>query len=377
MKYFIVAGEASGDLHGAHLVAALKKHQPNAQIVGWGGEKMQQSGAMILKHYKSLAFMGFWEVITHLHIIVNNLRTCKQQIATNAPDAVILIDYPGFNLRIAQYAHQINVPVYYYIAPKVWAWKANRTYIIKKYVRRLFVIFPFEVAFFQQYNYAASYVGNPLNDAIQLHTPNITFLSENNLRASLPVVALLPGSRLQEITKILPIMLHAASIMHAADAKIQFVVATAPNITADIYQKIFEKHLPFTVHTTSHTYHLLQHSTAAMVASGTATLEAALLQVPQVVCYVGNAISVAIARKLVKIPYISLVNLVAQKKVVTELIQNQCNPTALAQEMTQIIENKKLRQNILEDYAIIQKTLGNENASENTAKLIIEDLRNI
>ena len=371
MKYFILAGEASGDLHGANLVAALKRQQPQAEVYGWGGEKMQASGAILLKHYKELAFMGFWEVVMNLRAIAKNLQTCKKQIRELQPHCVVLIDYPGFNLRIAKFALGLGVPVYYYISPKVWAWKSGRIEQIRQFVRRLYVIFPFEVAFYQQHNLAVTYVGNPLNDAIAQHKTNANFAQEHNLNPHKKTIAMLPGSRLQEINKILPTMLRACAMLGVENHN--FVVAHAPNIPTQVYEAIYktEDFLPIF---TTNTYQLLENSQAAMVTSGTATLETALFGVPQVVCYKANKISIAIGRLLVKIKYMSLVNIIAQKSVVAELLQEDCSPEKLTAEMLKIMENEATKSQILADYAQIKADLGNENTSEKTANEIIKDL---
>ncbi len=371
MKYFILAGEASGDLHGANLVAALKRQQPQAEVYGWGGEKMQASGAILLKHYKELAFMGFWEVVMNLRAIAKNLQTCKNQIRELQPHCVVLIDYPGFNLRIAKFAHGLGVPVYYYISPKVWAWKSGRIEQIRQFVRQLYVIFPFEVAFYHQHNLAVTYVGNPLNDAIAQHKTNANFAQEHNLNPHKKTIAMLPGSRLQEINKILPTMLRACAMLGVENHN--FVVAHAPNIPTQVYEAVYKTE-GFSPIFTTNTYQLLENSQAAMVTSGTATLEAALFGVPQVVCYKANKISIAIGRLLVKIKYMSLVNLIAQKSVVAELLQEDCSPEKLTAEMLKIMENEATKSQIQADYAQIKADLGNENTSEKTANEIIKDL---
>ena len=317
MKYYIIAGEASGDLHGANLMKALLDKDPAADFRFWGGDRMAKVGGTLVKHYRELAFMGFWEVLTNLRTILKNIDYCKKDIANFKPDVLIFIDYPGFNMRIAKWAKQQHIPTHYYISPQIWAWKENRIKAIKRDVDFMYVILPFEKAFYEQkHQYPVYFVGHPLLDAIaqREEVDAETFKSENGLD-SRPIIALLPGSRKQEIAKMLKIMLSVVDDYH----QYQFVIAGAPSIDYEFYQQFIKEE---NVHFVSgKTYDLLSVSYAALVTSGTATLETALLNVPEVVCYKGSWLSYHIAKRIIKLKYISLVNLIMDKPVVTELIQ--------------------------------------------------------
>ncbi|WP_435355146.1 lipid-A-disaccharide synthase [Emticicia sp. SJ17W-69] len=364
MKYFIIAGERSGDLHGSNLIKAIKRADNSALIRAWGGDYMQEAGAEISKHYRELAFMGFIEVLLNLPKILGFITECKNSITQFQPDAIILIDYAGFNMRIAKWAKKEGYKVYYYISPKVWAWNQNRAWALKKSIDKLFVIFPFEVEFFKKYNYEVEFVGNPLFDAIASFKPNPQFLEANGLEQK-KIIALLPGSRKQEVEKMLELMVSIKEQF----IDYQFVIAGVSNLSKEFYQKFLNKNISIIF---DQTYDLLTHSTAALVTSGTATLETALFNVPQVVCYKSSWISYKIAKQLIKVPFISLVNLVAQKEVVKELIQDELNSENLASELKNILPNSVFRQYQMLDYKIIKENLGTIGASEKTGKRIVE-----
>lgn len=369
MKYYIIAGEASGDLHGSNLMRELKKKDAEADFRFWGGDLMQEQGGAMVKHYRDLAFMGFAEVVMNLQTILGNISICKKDIQSYRPDAVILIDYPGFNLRIAKFVKNLGIKVYYYISPQIWAWKTGRVKIIKKYVDRMFVILPFEKDFYAQFDYEVDFVGHPLLDAMK-DLPAIDtrgFKNENGLD-NRPMIALLPGSRKQEIQVKLPIMLMVCGMF----PDYQFVVAGAPSLEERLYQQIGGEGVKVVF---GKTYDLLRCADAALVTSGTATLETALLNTPEVVCYKGGRISYEIGKRVVKyIKYIALVNLIMDREVVKELIQNDLNKNNLAKELKEILQEPK-RSNILSDYKELRKKLGGPGASERTAELIVEDLR--
>ena len=320
MKYYIIAGEASGDLHGSNLMKALYKEDPSAEIRFWGGDLMQNVGGTLVKHYRELSFMGFIEVIFNLKTILNNIKICKKDIQEFQPDVLIFIDYPGFNMRIAKWAKELGMKTHYYISPQIWAWKENRITDIKRDVDKMYVILPFEKDFYEKkHHFPVEFVGHPLIDAIKNRTivDEIAFRKEHNLDEK-PIIALLPGSRKQEITKMLSVMLSVVNDF----PDYQFVIAGAPSQEYSFYA-------PFLKTKNSHfisnkTYDLLSVSSAALVTSGTATLETALFKVPEVVCYKGSWASYQIAKRIVTLKYISLVNLIMDKEVVTELIQDNC-----------------------------------------------------
>lgn len=366
MKYYLVAGEASGDLHGANLIKALKQEDAAADFRYFGGDKMQAEGGILVKHYADMAFMGFLEVVMNLRAIFKNLSACKKDILANKPDVLILIDFPGFNLKIAQFSKANNIKVCYYISPKVWAWNQKRVLKIKKVVDKMFCILPFEVDFYKEWGMVVDYVGNPLLDEIAQFKVNPNFVMQNKLGAD-PVIALLPGSRKQEIELILPEMLNITYRFPGY----RFVIAGAPNFDYDFYQKfIGNKTIPVVF---NQTYDLLSNAHVALVTSGTATLETALFKVPQVVLYKGGKISVAIARLLVKIKFISLVNLIMDKAIVTELIQEDCNTETLSAELNAIL-NGNGRTKMLNGYDELALKMGNPGASARTAKLIFSYL---
>lgn len=370
MKYYIIAGEASGDLHGSNLMKALYQIDPQANIRFWGGDLMQQVGGTLVKHFKDLAFMGFWEVIKNLKTILKNLNFCKKDIAEFQPDAIIFIDYPGFNMRIAKWAKQQKIPTHYYIAPQVWAWKENRVKDLKRDVDHLYVILPFEKPYFEEkHQLKVHFVGHPLLDAIAQfkRKSREKFLEENHLGKQ-PIIALLPGSRKQEILKKLPIMLE----LEKSFPKHQLVIAGAPSLDANFYFPILKNSKAKILY--NQTYHLLSHAEAAAVTSGTATLETALFEVPEVVCYKGNPISYWIAKRVITLPFISLVNLIMEKEVVKELIQYDLNEENLKKEIRQILEPEH-QEKLKKTYRSLQKKLGGNGASERTAKLIFKNLR--
>ena len=370
MKYYIIAGEASGDLHGSNLMKALYKEDPSAEIRFWGGDLMQNVGGTLVKHYRELSFMGFIEVVFNLKTILNNIKICKKDIQEFQPDVLIFIDYPGFNMRIAKWAKELGMKTHYYISPQIWAWKENRITDIKRDVDKMYVILPFEKDFYEKkHHYLVEFVGHPLIDAIQNRTivDEIAFRKEHNLDEK-PIIALLPGSRKQEITKMLSVMLSVVNDF----PDYQFVIAGAPSQEYSFYA-------PFLKTKNSHfisnkTYDLLSISTAALVTSGTATLETALFKVPEVVCYKGSWASYQIAKRIVTLKYISLVNLIMDKEVVTELIQDNCTSKNIKIELQKLFE-PIYRKQVLENYNELEKQLGGSGASEKTAKLIVRNIR--
>lgn len=366
MRYYIIAGEASGDLHASNLIAAIMKKDPQAIIRGWGGDLMAAKGADIVKHYRDLAFMGFAEVLMNLRTILRNLSFCKKDILAFQPDVLVLVDYPGFNLRMASFAHQHNIRVAYYISPQIWAWKRNRVFTIRKVVDRMLVILPFEKAFYKQFEVEVDFVGHPLLDALEQSKPQQdNWIREQGLDDR-PIVALLPGSRKQEIKRMLLVMRSMANRFK----DFQFVIAGAPSVDAAVYHELTKGYDIQLV--TNQTYTLLKHAAAALVTSGTATLETALLGVPEVVCYKGNKISYLIAKQLVKIKYISLVNLIMDREVVKELIQDELNEKRLEEELRNIVVEKERVRLIKQDYQELREKLGGAGASANAAAIVCE-----
>ncbi|TDG35281.1 lipid-A-disaccharide synthase [Pedobacter changchengzhani] len=362
MKYYLVAGEASGDLHGANLIKALKAEDEGAVFRYFGGDKMQAEGGELVKHYADMAFMGFTEVVMNLPTIFKNLKACKNDILAWQPDVLILIDFPGFNLKIAQFAKENNIKVCYYISPKVWAWNQKRVLKIKRVVDKMFCILPFEVDFYAKWGMNVDYVGNPLLDEIAQFTPDQNFRATHKI-GDKKIIALLPGSRKQEIERLLPVML---SITENYPDYI-FAIAAAPTFSEDYYSQFTQGKAVKLLF--GNTYNLLQNAHVAIVASGTATLETALFKVPQVVVYRGGTISIAIARMLVKIKFISLVNLIVNRKIVTELIQEDCNSAKMNAEVLEIL-NGDGRAEMLRNYDDLLDLMGKPGASEKTALLI-------
>ncbi|MBA6153466.1 lipid-A-disaccharide synthase [Gelidibacter maritimus] len=370
MKYYIIAGEASGDLHGANLMKALQKQDVNAQFRFWGGDLMEAVSPKLVKHYRDLAFMGFLEVVMNLRTITKNLSFCKTDIERYNPDALIFIDYPGFNLRIAKWAKQKGYKTHYYISPQIWAWKENRIHAIKRDVDKMYVILPFEKAFYEdKHQYPVEFVGHPLIDAIadRHQVSEYEFRAKRGL-SDKPIIALLPGSRKQEIRKMLAVML---SIVKDFE-DYQFVIAGAPSQDYEFYRGFIKKENVSFVN--NKTYDLLSLATAALVTSGTATLETALFKVPEVVCYKGSWMSYQIAKRVINLKYISLVNLIMDKPVVTELIQGDFNSKRLKKELQDILRPEK-RETLFMEYFQLEKKLGGKGASENTAKLIYQEVK--
>ena len=369
MKYYIIAGEASGDLHGSNLIKALKAKDMTADIRCWGGDLMQNAGGTLVKHYKEMAFMGFFEVLQNITTIFKNMTSCKADIQKFDPDVIVFIDYSGFNLRIAQWAKEQGYRTNYYISPQIWASREGRINKIKRDIDAMYVILPFEKEFYEgKHDFPVEFVGHPLIDAIA-DRPIIeehTFRSENGLDSEKPIIALLPGSRKQEVEKMLTLMLSIIGDF----PQYEFVIAGAPSLERDFYTSFLAD--PNVSFVSNKTYDLLTVSHAALVTSGTATLETALYKVPQVVCYKANWFSYQIAKRIITLDYISLVNLIMGKEVVKELIQNDLNTKNLKFELTKITKGPD-RQQQLDAYIALEKKLGGKGASEKTARLIIEN----
>ena len=377
MKYYIIAGEASGDLHGSNLIKALKKNNPDASFRCWGGDLMKSQCNNLVMHYQDFSYMGFLEVILNINKILSYISFCKNDIEKFNPDLIIYIDYPGFNMRIAKWAKSKNYTNHFYISPKVWVWKEKRVEQIKKVIDKMYVILPFEEDFYKKkHNYKVDFVGHPLLDAIESENTfnKNNFLLTNNLSEK-PIIALLPGSRNQEINKLLPVMLNAVSNL----TNYQLVIAGAPSKNVEYYEKIIQSsdsNTNIIKVISNQTYNILRVSTAAIVTSGTATLETALFNVPQVVCYKTSWTSYLIGRLLIQnLKYISLVNIIQDKEVVKELIQNDCNKTNLVIELEKILD-KKNRSSMLAEYKILHNKLGGKGASKKTADLIKMYLEN-
>jgi len=369
MKYYLIAGEASGDLQASYLVKELALTDSNADFRCFGGELMEQQGATLVKHYKELAFMGVEAVIMNIRTIFKNMAFCKEDIKEYNPDVLILIDYPGFNMKIAKWAKENNIKVYYYISPKIWAWNQKRGYKIKEIVDKMFVILPFEKEFYKKFNYEVDFVGHPLLDSIadRKNVEFEEFCSTHNLNNK-PIIALLPGSRKQEISSMLSIMLTVVDKFPAY----QFVIAGAPSQPLSFYHQFIKTDIALIE---NKTYDLLQHSTAALVVSGTATLETALFKTPQVVCYTTGWLFYNLAKLVIKVKYISLVNLIMKNEIVKELIQNELNTINLTEELTKIT-TPETRKSMLQDYEDLHNKLGGIGASKRAAELIFGYLSN-
>lgn len=362
MKYYLIAGEASGDLHGANLMKAIQKEDSDANFRFWGGDLMKATGGTEVKHYRDLAFMGFTEVLMNLRTILKNIKFCKQDIESFNPDVIIFIDYPGFNLRIAKWARQKGYKTHYYISPQIWAWKEGRIKQIRRDVDKMLVILPFEKEFYAKHQMQATYVGHPLSEVIEeaLRAPELKI-------AEKPIIALLPGSRKQEIQTKLPIMLGMVRFF----PEYEFVIAQAPAQDEEYYERILGTEFAHIKLLKGNTYQLLRQARAALVTSGTATLETALLRCPQVVCYKGNPLSYLIARRLIRVKYISLVNLILNRKAVPELIQQNLNIENLRNWLTLLLRETPERATMLEDYDTLWHLLAEGGASANTASEII------
>jgi lipid-A-disaccharide synthase len=374
MKYFIVAGEPSGDLHGSNLIRELIKADPYAEVYCWGGELMEQAGGSLMMHYRKLAIMGFANILFNLRTIAKNLALCKKQITSLNPDVVILIDFPGFNLRIARFGKSAGIKVFYYISPKIWAWNESRIKKIKRYVDRMFIIFPFEVEFYRKHDYIVEYYGNPLVDEIERKKAALGDPDEIKKLLKLdnrPVIALLAGSRNQEITHVLPQMLKIVKYF----PEYQFVIAGVRSIPGSLYNKIIGDQPVNLV--TDRTYEILSLAQAALVTSGTATLETALMGIPQVVCYRNEFFSMLIALMVVKVKYISLVNLIMGDEVVKELVQYDLTFERLMKEFKAIINGGEKREKILNDYRSLAYKLGPAGASSRIALEMVKSLQKV
>ena len=371
MKYYIISGEASGDLHGSNLMQAIKKRDAEAEFRFWGGDLMQAQGGTLVKHYRDLAFMGIIEVLLNIRTIFKNLKFCKEDLMQNVPDILILIDYPGFNLKVAEFAKENGIRIFYYISPKIWAWKTSRVKIIKRCIERVFVILPFETDFYKKYDVKVDYVGNPILDAIENKKPQLAsreaFLKENNLLDK-PIIALLAGSRKHEISKCLPEMIKASE--HYPD--FQFVLAGAPSIEPGVYRPFIEGKNIAVLY--DQTYDILNNSHAAIVTSGTATLETALFDVPEVVMYKIMLLTYIIGKPFVHIRFFSLVNLIMDKEVVKELLQFKLVEN-IKNEMDKILYDKAYRENMLENYRILHTRMGETGVSERAAELMLNYLK--
>lgn len=372
MKYYIISGEASGDLHGSNLMKGLYEADPQCDIRFWGGDKMAAVGGTMVRHYKGAAIMGFVEVVAKARQILNNLSFCKKDILEYAPDVVVLIDYAGFNLKIAKFAKAQGIKVFYYIAPKVWAWKENRIKRLKADVDKLFIIFPFEIEYFQKKGIDAIYRGNPLIDSVAdhrcCHESREDFLKRHSLEDK-PIIALLAGSRKNEIGWLMPRYLEAAKLLPEGH---QLLLAGAPSIEESYYQKFIAGSNIKLIK--DDTYGVIKNAVAAIVASGTASLETAIIGTPQVVCYGGNAVSIWIAKLFVKLPYISLGNLIINKQAFRELIQEECTGKSISDEINRLICDSQYRGDMLEKYREIKEALGSEGASVKVAKAMIDEL---
>lgn len=366
MKYYIVAGEASGDLHASNLMKELKKIDKNAIFRGFGGNLMQEEGIILTKHYKDLAFMGLFEVLRNIRTILKNFSICKRDILDFQPDAVILVDYPGFNLRMAKFAKLNNFNVFYYISPKIWVWKSSRAKIIKQFVDKMFVIFPFEKDFYRKFDYEVEYVGNPLWDALQEEiSENVDFqgFTKEFSLENKPIIALLPGSRRQEIKLLLPEMIKVVSQYN----DFQFVIAASQSIERSFYEKFIETSKVYLVY--NQTYKLLKHATAALVTSGTATLETALFEVPQAVCYKMNAATFRIGKLIIDVKFFSLPNIIMNQEIVKEFLQFDL-AEKMKNELDKILFDVHYRKEMLKNYKILKEKLGESGASQKTAEKI-------
>ncbi|HKJ40655.1 MAG TPA: lipid-A-disaccharide synthase [Sunxiuqinia sp.] len=372
MKYYVIAGEASGDLHASNLIKELVSQDPDAELRGFGGELMEEAGMTLVKHYRDMAFMGIIPVLLNLRTIKKNFNTCEQDLLNFKPDVLILVDYPGFNLRMAEFAKKNGIRVFYYISPKIWAWKTHRIKKIKAFVDELFTILPFETEFYKGHDFEVNYVGNPVLDAVLAKTKKQSFTeftTENQLENK-PVIALLPGSRMQEIHDMLPRFLKTAS----AFSDYQMVVTAAPNIDDSVYQKLMGNHQAILLR--GKTYEVLQQADVALLTSGTVSLEAGILRCPQLVCYrmAGGAFFYPIGRMIIKVQWASLVNLILNREAVREFFQHQTAPANLHKEVKRILTDSTYKKQMLESYEELHQLLGEPGASKRAASLIIEKL---
>ncbi len=374
MRYYLIAGEASGDLHGSNLIKGIREIDKDARIRCWGGDLMREAGAELVRHYKEGAIMGFVEVVANLGKLARNLQDCKNDIMEYNPDILILIDYPGFNFRIARFAKSKGLKVFYYIAPKVWAWKEKRVHRLKEFVDRLFIIFPFEIDYFRKWGIEAIYNGNPLLDSVDNHPSTMesreAFAERTGISPTATTVALLAGSRKGEIKYLLPRMVSVAQ----KHPQYQFLMACAPSMEKEFYRKIIGNKCSNIKLLFGETYSVLRHSDAAIINSGTASLEAALIGIPQVVCYGGNEISYQIAKRVVKLKYISLANLIMDRGLFRELIQHECTPELIDKELGNLLHNESYRENMKKDYAEVREVLGGKGASAKVARAMYDEL---
>ncbi|RPD50445.1 lipid-A-disaccharide synthase [Hymenobacter sediminis] len=368
MKYYLIAGERSGDFHAANLMRELRQQDPQAEFRCWGGDMMQEAGGELVHHYQEMAIMGFWEAATSILKFRGYLKECQRDLLDYKPDVVILVDYAGFNMRIAKFAKANGLKVFYYISPKIWAWNQSRVHKVKALVDKMFVILPFEEEFYQRFDYKVDYIGNPTADAVAEHRNSEDFYERNNLDPLRPIIAVLPGSRKQEIEE----MLYEMVAILPPFLDYQFIVAGVDNLDRNYYANFERNNVRILF---DQTYDLLAHATAALVTSGTATLETALFDVPQVVCYRTSAVSYSIGKAVIKVPYISLVNLIAGKEVVKELIQGDFNARNLVTELKKITADEEFIAQQKADYAKIREKLGQQRAAEKAAKLMVGYLK--
>ncbi len=371
MKYYITAGEASGDLHASNLMKAIKTLDLQAEFRFWGGDLMKEQGGSIVKHYKETSYMGFVEVFRNLGNVKKNFKLFQEDILKYQPDVFIPVDYPGFNLRMSKFVHELGIPVHYYISPKVWAWNTKRVYKIKQYVDKLFAIFPFEIDFYKTYDYTVEYVGNPLLDAIEDELKNdfseTEFRQKHNL-SDKPIIAILAGSRKSEIKNNLPSMLEVSKLF----PEYQFVMAAAPSLDLSLYDQYTKGYDLKIVY--NQTYNVLKIAKAALITSGTATLEATLLNTPLVCCYRGDNLSYHIAKRLVKVNYLALTNLILDKPAIKELIQFEMTPENMAAELKKLLTDSQHRQTLFADFDKTRQVLGGIGASRRTAEIIYQTL---
>ncbi|KOH45402.1 lipid-A-disaccharide synthase [Sunxiuqinia dokdonensis] len=373
MKYYFIAGEASGDLHASNLIAEIVRQDKGAELRGFGGERMEKAGMQLTRHYREMAFMGFLPVLMNLKKIKQNFKTCEEDLLDFQPDVLVLVDYPGFNLRMAEFAKKHGIRVFYYISPKIWIWKKHRIKKIKAFVDEMFTILPFETEFYKELDYEVNYVGNPVLDEVMSKPPKVdfqSFVKENHLPDQ-PIIALLPGSRLQEIKSLLPPMLEAA----AAFSNYQAVVTAAPNIDQSVYERLLADY-PAARLLHNKSYEVMQQAEVAVLASGTVSLEAGILRCPQIVCYRmdGGALFYWLGKHFVKIVWVSLVNLILRRTAVKELLQHNCTVKNIRQELSLILNDATYKKQIRESYDELRQQLGEPGASARAASAMIEKL---